>query len=254
MWHLIGSKESDKDSIPLNIDSSWSGYSDGKAVIGEGPRVLRIACAADTHSRVKGLNIPEADVFIFAGDTIHHKSGEPEFLSFCDWIKRVPCKYKFLVAGNHDFFIRDNRKRVESLLEGVTILEDNSTTIGDTGVTIYGSPWTVGRSLFYVADAYEAPEDKVREKWEQIPTGVDILVTHTPPYEILDLTYKNKHIGSKYLRNEISKRIRPKIHIFGHNHDESGMKLAVFDDGTKSLLVNCSIMYTRRPLVVEYHY
>ena len=251
MWHIIGSRESEPTCPSISFEPVMD---KGKIVIGSGDRVLRIACASDTHSRIQGLNIPEADVFVFAGDTINHDHKEDKFLEFCEWIKRVPCPKKFLVAGNHDFFIRKNKERLSELMPGVTVLEDSVYPVSDTGLSIYGAPWTVGRSLFYVADAYEAQESVVLKKWQQVPTGIDILVTHSPPWEVLDFTYKSKHIGSKYLRREIAARIHPKIHIFGHNHDESGAKIGTYENGDKTLFVNASVTYTKKPFLIEYHY
>lgn len=250
MWHIFGSQESE----PTYQNITFSPVEGNKVVVGEGSRTVRIVCVSDTHSQAKGLSIPEADVFVFAGDTINHRHGEPEFMAFCSWIQRVPCKEKFLVAGNHDFYLRDNKERLGELMPGVTVLEDSSAPVGETGLTIYGAPWTVGRNLFYIADAYEASESVVHKKWQQIPTGIDILVTHSPPWDVFDLTYKSKHIGSKYLRSEISTRIHPKIHIFGHNHDQSGMMIGTYENGDQTLFVNASVRYTRQPLLVEYKY
>jgi Icc-related predicted phosphoesterase len=76
----------------------------------------------------------------------------------------------------------------------------------------------------------------------KIPKNIDILVTHCPPYNILDLGYsynstfkgicelcsrehdKEDHWGSKVLKEEIFERIKPKIHLFGHAHESPGKK------------------------------
>lgn len=56
---------------------------------------------------------------------------------------------------------------------------------------------------------------------DQYGGKVDILVTHYPPYGILDrISLKNKG-GSKGLLNFV-KAVRPKIHIFGHIHEGYG--------------------------------
>jgi Icc-related predicted phosphoesterase len=56
--------------------------------------------------------------------------------------------------------------------------------------------------------------------WKNIPK-VDILVTHCPPYKILDKADSGKHGGSKALRNKVLE-IKPKFHLFGHIHEGSG--------------------------------
>ena len=50
---------------------------------------------------------------------------------------------------------------------------------------------------------------------------VDILVTHSPPYGILDVSNKGNYCGSKALLKEVH-RIKPKLHLFGHIHEARG--------------------------------
>jgi Icc-related predicted phosphoesterase len=74
-------------------------------------------------------------------------------------------------------------------------------------------------------------------KWRKIPNDTDILVTHFPPLNILDLSRMNSksqgkictlcqqvhdghgHLGCKHLRNEVLERVKPKVHVFGHVHE-----------------------------------
>ena len=60
------------------------------------------------------------------------------------------------------------------------------------------------------------------EIWQEIPSGIDILITHFPPYGIGDLTRSGKHLGSKDLLSAI-RRIKPQYHIFGHVHESYGL-------------------------------
>ena len=50
---------------------------------------------------------------------------------------------------------------------------------------------------------------------------VDVLITHYPPYGILDEAYPKDHTGSKGLLNLVN-QIQPKVHIFGHIHESYG--------------------------------
>ncbi|MCK4490026.1 MAG: hypothetical protein KAU23_07180 [Anaerolineales bacterium] len=49
------------------------------------------------------------------------------------------------------------------------------------GTKFYGSPW---QPWFYdwAFNLQRGPE--IRSKWELIPEGIDILITHGPPYGI----------------------------------------------------------------------
>lgn len=70
-----------------------------------------------------------------------------------------------------------------------------------------------------------------------IPTGVDVLVTHTPPFGILDLpTSGSVNLGCKHLLAEL-KRIQPRYHIFGHVHASHGR---LIEGGTE--FVNAAIV------------
>ena len=52
--------------------------------------------------------------------------------------------------------------------------------------------------------------------WKELPK-VDILVTHGPPFGILDKTNEGKNAGSELLLKEVL-RLKPKLHLFGHIH------------------------------------
>jgi len=47
------------------------------------------------------------------------------------------------------------------------------------------------------------------------------LITHGPPYGILDKTYNNVNAGCKGLLKFVQK-MKPKVHIFGHIHEGYG--------------------------------
>ena len=91
------------------------------------------------------------------------------------------------------------------------------------GIKIYGSPWTIE---FYDW-AFNLKEENLQMVWGQIPDDIDILLVHSPPYCIFDMTnapgYPRKRIGSKSLKKRIEE-VRPKYVVFGHNHGEVGIK------------------------------
>ncbi|KAK4321304.1 hypothetical protein Pmani_007880 [Petrolisthes manimaculis] len=71
--------------------------------------------------------------------------------------------------------------------------------------------------------AFSLPRGKaLREHWRAIPTYIDVLVTHGPPWGHCDLTCKGYNVGCKDLLEEVKDRVKPKFHIFGHLHE--GMK------------------------------
>jgi Icc-related predicted phosphoesterase len=81
----------------------------------------------------------------------------------------------------------------------------------------------------------------------------DILITHGPPYGILDSTQRNEHVGCKALYERVQ-LIKPKLHVFGHIHESYGRQQ---DSGQQStIFVNaatCNLRYesVQSPIVVE---
>lgn len=55
-----------------------------------------------------------------------------------------------------------------------------------------------------------------------IPDGVDILVTHQPPFGIGD-KWNYHHMGDKVLRHRIDELSSLKAHLFGHQHDANSL-------------------------------
>jgi Icc-related predicted phosphoesterase len=86
---------------------------------------------------------------------------------------------------------------------------------------------------------------KMHDVWQSLPTYVDILVTHGPPKGILDLTHDHDtgsliQVGCTSLRKAVD-RIKPKIHAFGHIHDEEGVSnFGIYDNGVTKF-INCSV-------------
>ena len=251
MWRIVGSRENSQRFSRIDLVN----VNEEVISVGTGPNRLRIACISDTHSEEESIVIPEADLLVFAGDALNFSSWAKHMAKFYSWISAVNCRDKVLVAGNHDLYISRNKENIETILPGIKYLEDSSVSVGlNSSVTVYGAPWTVARNLFYPSSAFSLPEDEILAKWKRVPTGVDILVTHSPPWGVLDMTYDRRFVGSEYLRNEIADRIHPKIHIFGHNHDAHAAQMGTFANGDKCLFVNASAMYAKSPIMIDYMY
>jgi len=71
----------------------------------------------------------------------------------------------------------------------------------------------------------------------QIPDfpDVDIVMTHGPPREVLDLTTRNHNAGCPHLLRAVH-RAKPRIHCFGHIHEGWGAQIVdwkAYDDSSK---------------------
>lgn len=61
-----------------------------------------------------------------------------------------------------------------------------------------------------------------RRYWDQIPANLDVLITHGPPYGILDQTAPNEaHLGCEELLHAVEQK-KPRVHLFGHIHGGAG--------------------------------
>lgn len=212
---------------------------------------MRIICISDTHNKhdeltndllaIKGDN--EKTILIHAGD-ISGKGTLTEISNFLNWFSNLPFKYKVFIAGNHDFGFEMSDTIADEFIEkGVIYLFDRMIEI--EGIKIYGSPW---QPRFYDWAFNVNRGEAIAKKWEKIPEGLDILVTHGPAFGILDLTYGGIRAGCEDLYMKIFE-VKPKHHICGHIHFGYGMR--IMDDTT---FINAASLgegyeYDNKPIV-----
>ncbi len=58
--------------------------------------------------------------------------------------------------------------------------------------------------------------------WNKIPANTDFLITHSPPFGILDELDDKRHIGCEKLLQRVHQLGLP-YHVFGHNHNDYGI-------------------------------
>jgi len=205
---------------------------------------MRIVLISDTHGLHRQLDVPSGDMLIHAGDfTLNSKP--PSIISdFNAWLGSLPHRHKVVVPGNHEFMLEEPRSR--GAITNAILLVDSGVEV--EGLKIWGSPVT---PLYGGAFGMSRPEDRKRH-WAQIPDGLDILITHTPPFAILD------HGGSADRREgcpqllEAVFRALPRVHVFGHIHAGHGK---LWTDDT--LFVNASLVCEdgrlgRKPVVIDF--
>lgn len=191
---------------------------------------LTIVCISDTHELHRELDVPDGDILIHAGDFTMFSKSASAILDFNEWLGELPHRWKILIPGNHEFFLEAEPSR-RRLLSNATILINEGVEIA--GLKIWGSPVT---PLYGGAFGMSSPADRVR-LYATIPEDVDILVTHGPPYRILDLSPGALHHAGCPQLLEAVIRMKPKLHIFGHIHGAHGM---VSTEDT--LFVNASLL------------
>ncbi|MCC7338074.1 MAG: metallophosphoesterase [Pirellulaceae bacterium] len=186
---------------------------------------IKIWFISDTHGEHEGLQVPQAmDAVIHCGDESNSGNAwlnEPESRKFFAWYSELDMPKKFFVPGNHSTAIEQGLVRPEDYPD-IEFLIHQSTQW--RGLEIFGSPYTPR----FFDWAYMREREDLDEVWQSIPAGVDILITHGPPKGIGDVTKDVDsrlpvHVGSKSLMRQVVERIKPRIHAFGHIHDERGI-------------------------------
>jgi Icc-related predicted phosphoesterase len=177
---------------------------------------MRIAAISDTHNKHRKINIPECDVFLHAGDISDFNRSKNHYIDFNDWVGSIQARHKVIIAGNHDELFQKHPEEAKSIMTNCTYLEDDWVVID--GFKIYGSPW---QKWFYNWAFNLQTNEELRKMWDKIPDDTDILITHSPPYQICDWNFNGKSLGCKELFNKVFK-VKPKLHIFGHIHGAYG--------------------------------
>lgn len=177
---------------------------------------MRLVVISDTHTLHDGIDLPPGDVLVHAGD--FSLSGQPhEVVGFFDWFASRPHPHKIVIAGNHDLVFESNPDFARSMVPAEVIyLEDAGCEID--GIRFWGSPW----QPWFLDWAFNLKtEDALQVKWDLIPADTDVLVTHGPPFEILDECYDGRRVGCAALARTV-RRIDPELHVFGHIHEGYG--------------------------------
>lgn len=183
---------------------------------------ITLALISDTHGHHEAIHIPPCDIVVCAGDMTHSTKavGLQELQNFLIWLTReakgTQCVMTF---GNHDWvglrFPEESRLLCER--HGVTLLHGSAATVG--GLRFWGSPRTPefrGYAYMYLPDEAEAV-------WDEIPEGVDVIVTHGPPRMFRDKTVHGVRAGCPVLAKRV-RQIQPALHVFGHIHESRGVR------------------------------
>lgn len=189
---------------------------------------IQITVISDTHNRHSSLNIPtEGDVIVHCGDATSMGSLH-EIETFLEWFSSLNYKKHIMIPGNHDWgFETQSEKAIEQCKKyGVVLLNDSSYTY--QGIKFWGSPvqpefgdWAFNRAIGLNTGHFKHPH--IQEHWKLIPPDTDVLITHGPPRNILDMTARNfTNVGCPYLAAKILE-VKPKLCLFGHIHEGRGI-------------------------------
>ena len=194
---------------------------------------LKIVCISDTHNRLNKIinNIPDGNLLIHCGDLTGR--GEIwEIENELDKLEKLNDKFNdtILIAGNHDFGFERHSPLMEQMCKERDITYLNDSGVDLNGIKVWGSP--VSPRFFNWAFNRDRGED-IKKHWDLIPDDTNILITHVPPYRILDeLVYpngdgKNNFVGCEELSKKIVTLEKLRYHFFGHIHFWGGLQKTV---------------------------
>lgn len=203
---------------------------------------MKIYALSDQHAMLT-QTVPPCDLLIVAGDQCPDGIGrvwardDPDrqlnwfMTEWMAWRRKQPAEKCLVTWGNHDFCGEQQTHTIVDLDNGATrIVVDGLVQLDD--VKIWCSPWTHQ----FMDWAFMGEEHELKEVYEKIPSGIDILVTHDPPRGYGDRvkdwnSEKMIRVGGMSLWRALA-RIKPKVVICGHIHEGFGVYNMTIDDGS----------------------
>ena len=235
----------------------------------EDTKTVRFLIISDTHDMILSSDTssalrtpsPEVDVVLHCGDlteacTLDGLRGAVALLS------AIPAELRLVIAGNHDTLLDPSTCSPEEHEEALRIMRDASITYLTEGThgfalqsgatfSVFASPYTpsqhncasLGHAFQYPSnhDRYNPKQDSsgkdktpsyainTSTPTSNIPSNVDIVMTHGPPKYLLDSFASGGSAGCEHLRRAIC-RVRPLLHCFGHVHSAYGMQRVLWRD------------------------
>ena len=200
---------------------------------------MQILHLSDTHNQHRQLGkLPAADVIIHSGDITFAGTGE-EVLDFIEWFGSLSYQYKIFIAGNHDYALEGQApERIQRFLpENCFYLYNSGITINE--IRFWGIPF------FFSPDEPNSNTKTI----DLVPNDADVIITHRPPFGILDQS-SNTRFGCSDLLQAVT-RIRPAYHLFGHIHDAYGIEKHKQTTFLNAAVVDTNYRLVNDPILFE---
>ena len=211
-----------------------------------------IGCIHGYYPKLEG-----GDLLIITGD-LTKRDDLKEYNELNHWISRQKYHKVIIIAGNHDNLLKDyihsnlhcfqEEILVPAIWMSSTYLQDRAYEYN--GLKFWGSP----HSLWFerinpLCAAFTGDETYLKKHYQHIPDDIDVIISHTPFYGVLDKNDSGHHCGSIELKNVVD-RIKPKYFICSHIHEEGGHRVQYKD----TQCINCSMVdvnYKLRPHIMR---
>ncbi|KAI1117436.1 ser/Thr protein phosphatase family protein [Nemania sp. NC0429] len=232
----------------------------------------RILIISDTHGENFDIK-PEhkADVAIHCGD-LTDESKLDEYRRTLQLLKEIDAPLKLVIGGNHDFTLDTSafEQKINEAIEplepdlvrkeygdygearrlfeapGIILLDEGTYKFklsNGASLTVYASPYTASTG----GNAYQY-HPNIGHRFE-IGKNTDIVITHGPPHGIMDRTCQGRK-GCAQLFHAVAKA-RPRLHCFGHIHEEWGAKLVVWKETTSKTPSHFTDIDNTRSIIID---
>ncbi|KAL7720909.1 hypothetical protein QTN25_002117 [Entamoeba marina] len=181
-------------------------------------RRVRFCIVSDLHCNHEKLKTKPCDFLIICGD-ITKKNKMKQFKTFENWLRQQPAKHILLVFGNHEKRL-EKQQAIQTWLANV-----NNLVFINNNVVVIDEFQFFGRHYPFFSRHVEIPFNSTFDSSKPL-----IILSHEPPFGIMDYMVKEKklinreyrHGGSKELQNFILNN-QPQLHCFGHCHSSYGV-------------------------------
>jgi Icc-related predicted phosphoesterase len=230
---------------------------------------MKVVAISDLHGYLP-KELPKGDLLVIAGDVCPDLRPTSVQAAWAEthlkvWLRKQSENYRNIIMtwGNHDFLDSYGEDVAWFLHDQLNTFEDGPPS---SFTYIASRPQTIqlGKYRIYVNPyclqlpgwAYQTGEECLEEMYKDIPLGVDMIVSHGPPFDCCDKIIKDRfpgdagsfHAGSKALKKAIQKS-QPKAVVCGHIHESFG-KYTMYHAG----VTEPTTVYNVAQLDINYKY
>lgn len=210
---------------------------------------MKICAISDLHGYLPELK--PCELVLICGDSVpleyqasSKKTKKWYDVTFRRWAEELPCDKVLFIAGNHELHFPRKKIIYESLFskdDKITYLchsEYIHKSKDGKEYKIFGTPYCKQ----FMNWAFMYPNEELEKIFKNIPSDLDILISHDNPYGYGDIVLQEcpwadgSHIGNIPLAKAIEEK-QPKYQFNGHLHSCEHSLIMI--DNTKHY--NCSI-------------
>ncbi len=209
---------------------------------------MRLIAISDTHEQLDNIELPDGDLLVHAGDATGR--GTVRTVSeFNEALGRIKHKYPLgiiFVPGNHDWLFEREPYLARSIMTNATVLINESVVVN--GLKIYGIP----QQPAFCNWAFNVPRGSLYPYYDAIPDDTQLLITHGPPYGILDTVQKGaERLGCMELTKRVGQLSDLRNHVFGHIHGGYGQYRVGKITFTNASICTEAYRPTNKPIIIE---